>query len=47
LDSPGILKKLSLLFQREQLFLSTTELHAKNTMASLELLENGQGQYEE
>jgi hypothetical protein len=39
--------KLSLLFQREQLFLSTTDLHVKNKVASLEEHKHGQGKYEE
>jgi hypothetical protein len=43
LDYLVILQNLSLLFQREQRFLSTTELHVTNTMASIESLK----QYEE
>jgi hypothetical protein len=35
LDYLGILKNLSLLFQREQLFVSTIELHLKNTATLL------------
>lgn len=38
LDFLEIMKNLSLLFQREQLFLSTIELHVKCTVTSLELL---------
>jgi hypothetical protein len=39
-----ILKNLSLLFQREQLFVSTTELHVKNTVTLLESLKCNPGQ---
>jgi hypothetical protein len=42
-----ILKNLFLLFQRERLFLSTTDVHMKNTMASTKSLYLIPGQYEE
>ena len=35
------------MFQREQLFLSVTKLHAKNTMASIASLKLSTGKYEE
>jgi hypothetical protein len=42
----GILKNLSLLFQREQLFVSTIELHVKKKVTLLESLKCSPGQNE-
>jgi hypothetical protein len=44
LDYLVILKNLSLLFQREQIFLCTTELNVKNVMAPIESLKLSPGQ---
>ncbi|XP_053544659.1 zinc finger protein 862 isoform X2 [Bombina bombina] len=47
LDYLGIIKNLSLLFQREGLFLSSVQLHIKNTIASLQSLKDTPGEHEE
>ncbi|XP_040177111.1 zinc finger protein 862-like [Rana temporaria] len=47
LDYLEIIKNLSLLFQREELFLSTIELHVKNTICSLKSLKDVPKQHEE